>query len=267
MIKPDVLVQFKDAAMGYGHRVLWQNLSLTISSGEFVVLLGPNGTGKTSMLNALLGSISLRSGQVVLAPNLHLSYVPQIKAFDPKLPLRGRDLVALGLDGKHYCWGIFNKLSRKRKQYLIDQAIAEVNAQSYANVPLTMLSGGERQRLRIAQALVSQPKILILDEPLSSLDIASQNIICDILAHQKSIHNTAICMVTHEINPILKLVDKVIYFANGNVVIGHTDEVMTSKVLSALFGISVTVIRKEGKIFFHVDNQHYIEIKHLEENT
>lgn len=260
----DTLIQYRHTALAYGSRPLWQDLSLDIKSGEFITILGPNGSGKTSLIRTLLNITALTRGKLEKRAHLRIGYVPQVKSFDTKMPLRGRDLVRFGLDGGSLFLGLFDKKSAKEKAFLVEQALAEVDAQHYADAPLAFLSGGERQRLRIAQALVSQPQILVLDEPLASLDIASQHIICNILQHQKTVHHTAILMVTHEINPVLNLVDKVLYIANGNALVGAPDAILTSEKLSDLFHIPVRVIHENGRVFILVDNHHHLNIQHLE---
>lgn len=231
-----VLVNVEQAAMRYGQRQLWQDVSFGISTGEFVALLGANGTGKTTLLKAILGNFPLTAGRITRADKLTLGYVPQLKDFDPKLPLRGRDLIQLGLDGGNYLFGFFQPkkplgrywLSVKQKNYRIDKAIDEVGGKAFANAPLSMLSGGEQQRMRIAQALVSEPDLLLMDEPLLSLDVASQQIVGEILAHRKATHRTAILMISHEIMPILPLIDKVVLLQNGIANIGGRELVTMS---------------------------------------
>lgn len=229
------LVTYHNASMGYGQDTLWQNVNFAIQSGEFVALLGANGVGKTTLFKALLGVLPLKSGNIALMPNLKLGYVPQLKEFDPKIPIRGRDLVALGLDGKDYGVGILgnfftrlnkNHLSTKQKNALIDNAIHEVGGQAFANARLDNLSGGEQQRMRIAQALVSEPELLLMDEPLLSLDVKNQQIVAEILAHRKQYHHTAVFMITHEILPVLPLMDKVILLKNQQAKIGTPAEIM-----------------------------------------
>lgn len=237
------LVRLHDATAAYGERVLWDHLNLDITPGEFVAILGPNGAGKTSLLRVLLGQLKLRSGRVEMAPDVRVGYVPQIKEFDPKAPIRGWDLVALGLKGRHLGLGI-GKAGRER----ITQALAWANATAYAHIPLQMLSGGELQRLRIAQALVSDPQLLLCDEPLVSLDMGHQHEVCDVLGARKA-QGTAILFVSHEINPIIDLIDRVVYVANGKAAIGSAREVMNSEVLSKLYGHPITVLEHAGSFF------------------
>ncbi len=229
------LLTVEQATMNYGQRILWKNVSFAIQTGEFVALLGANGTGKTTLFKTLLGLCHLQQGRVQIASNINMGYVPQLKDFDPKLPIRGRDLVRLGLDGGNYFFGWINDkrkktgkiwLSAKQKNYMVDRAIAEVGGQAFAEAPLHLLSGGEQQRMRIAQALVAEPELILMDEPLLSLDVASQKIVCDILAHRKQTHHTAIFMISHEIQPILPLVDKVVYLNQQKATIGKPSDIL-----------------------------------------
>lgn len=226
-----VILQVKDASMHFGQRLLWQDVNFSILSGEFVALLGANGTGKTTLLRSLLKLVPLSSGSITLGKDIRVGYVPQLKDFAPKLPIRGRDLVQLGLDGENYLFGLFSPKktlgsfwqTAKQKKYLVDKAIAEVGGESFCDAPLTMLSGGEQQRMRIAQALVAEPDVLLMDEPLLSLDVASQYVVSDILAHRKQAHHTAILMISHELEPIMPLVDKVVYLENATAKLGGVD--------------------------------------------
>lgn len=227
------LLQYQHASLSYGNQLLWQGLDFAIEKGEFVALLGANGVGKTSLFKSILGLEKLSAGEVSREPNLNIGYVPQLKALDPKLPIRGRDLVQLGLDGHNYGFGLFSQLpqllpkslskklfstktplTRQQKNAMVEKALYEVGGNDFANMPLTQMSGGQQQRMRIAQALVAEPDLLLLDEPLLSLDMQSQQVVCDILAHRKQYHDTAILMITHELLPVVPLIDKVIYIYN-----------------------------------------------------
>lgn len=258
----DTLVELKDAAAGFGPRTLWSNLNVKVTPGELIAVLGPNGAGKTTLLRVILGYLKLQEGTLERRPRLQIGYVPQLKDFHPRTPLRGRDLVGLGLDGN--MWGLRpgfdpsaslsntakpKRLSRRERRQVIDHALEEVQSTAYGDAPINMLSGGEQQRLRIAQSLVTNPDLLLLDEPLLSLDIANQQVISNAISHRKKSHGTATLIVTHEINPILPLVDRVIYIARGKALIGTTAEVMTTESLSALYAAPVNVIREHDQIF------------------
>lgn len=243
-------VQFKKASLKRSDRQLWKNLNAIIKPGEFIAVLGPNGAGKTSLLKVLLGLLPLSSGSVTIdgeppqQGNPRIGYIPQQKSFDQYLPIRGRDLVQLGLNGHRF------GLSGNRKAMLarVDQVIREVDASEYANVPIGLLSGGEQQRLRIAQALVGQPSLLLCDEPLLSLDLASQSTVTSLINDYRLSKEAAVIFVTHEINPILPWVDRILYMANGRWVIDTPRNVLQSSTLTRLYGTPVEVIRLHGRV-------------------
>ena len=243
-------VRLRDATMGYGRRVLFQHLDLEVAPGEFLAVLGPNGAGKTTLLNVLLGVSPLQGGHVEVdgAPprrgSRHVGYVPQQRAFDADLPLRGRDLVQLGAVGHR--WGISLTGASTRRR--VDEAIAAVDARAYADAPVGMLSGGEQQRLRIAQALVGDPRVLLCDEPLLSLDVAHQQAVSQLIDERRRTADTAVVFVTHEINPILPYVDRVLYLVGGRSAVGSPSEVLTSERLSALYGTPIDVLDVRGRI-------------------
>lgn len=244
-------VALQGAELSYGPRTLWSGLDLDVAPGEFVAVLGPNGSGKTSLLKMLLGQVPLTSGtariagEPVRAGNPHIGYIPQQKTMDEGLPLRGRDLVGLGVDGHR--WGLGFR-GRRARNAIVDAAIAEVGAQAYAGAPIGALSGGEQQRLRVAQALVGDPSVLLCDEPLLSLDLANQRRVADLIDARRRSHDTAVLFVTHEINPILPLVDRVLYLVDGRFRIGTAAEVMTSEVLSELYRTEVEVLRVRDRL-------------------
>lgn len=241
--KNTTVLELQKATLQFGGRKLWSELSFTLNSGEFLAVLGPNGSGKSSLLKVLLGLQDLSSGKLELNSKSNLGYVPQQKSFDADLPLRGRDLVRFGLDGQK--WGI-SKLKPEQKER-IDRVIAEVGASDYADQPIGLLSGGEQQRLRIAQALVNDPGILLCDEPLLSLDFASQQAVSSLIDQQRKA-GAAVVFVTHEINPILPMVDRVLYLVEGRWAIGTPTEVLNSERLSALYGTHIDVLHLHGRI-------------------
>ncbi|MGZ4480879.1 MAG: metal ABC transporter ATP-binding protein [Gaiellales bacterium] len=234
----------------FGERTLWDDLSFEIQRGEFLAVLGPNGTGKTSLVRILLGLLVPTSGTVEVGGQpparvrSTVGYIPQQHVFDSGMPLRGRDLVGLGLDGHR--WGI--GLTRKANAARITQVLDEVGALPYADRPVGRLSGGEQQRLRIAQALVSHPQLLLADEPLLSLDPASQQSVTGLLDQRRRRAGTPVLFVTHDINPILSMVDRVLYLAPGHWAIGTANEVLTSETLTHLYQAPVDVLRVRGRI-------------------
>jgi zinc/manganese transport system ATP-binding protein len=244
------ILELQKASLSLGGRKLWNNLSLSVNAGEFIAILGPNGAGKTSLLQVLLGLEELSDGVAMIGNkkprrgNKLIGYIPQQRSFDKSLPMRGRDLVQLGLNGQKYGFGALSADENKR----VDQAIAQVEATSYANKPIGLLSGGEQQRLRIAQSLVSQPKLLLCDEPLLSLDLASQKSITKLIHEYKESSAAAVLFVTHEINPILPWVDRVLYIAAGRWVIDTPENVLQSETLSKLYGTPIDVLKVRGRV-------------------
>lgn len=236
--------------MRFGNREVWGGLDLDVEPGEFLAVLGPNGSGKTTLLKVLLGLLDLSSGSAeVCGRRPHrgshaVGYIPQQKAFDRDIPMRGRDLVRLGLDGHRWSTGLPNRAARDR----VRDAIVEVGAAAYADAPLGRLSGGEQQRLRIAQALIGDPQVLLCDEPLLSLDLRHQQAATALIDQRRRAAGTSVLFVTHEISPILPLVDRVLYLVGNRWALGTPDEVLTGERLSALFGTEVDVLRVRGRV-------------------
>jgi zinc/manganese transport system ATP-binding protein len=251
MTAADPVVRLTGAAAVRGGRTLWSGLELDVAPGEFLTVLGPNGSGKSTLLEILLGLLPSAAGEVRLdgAPPRRgspvVGYVPQQQTLDPLTPLRGRDLVGLGLDGHR--WGPGWRGARARRAQ-VDAALAAVGAAGWADVPAGRLSGGEQQRLRVAQALVGDPRLLLTDEPLLSLDLAHQRSVVEMIDRRRRDHDTAVVFVTHEINPVLPVTDRVLYLVDGCFRIGTPDEVMTSQNLTELYGTQVDVVRVRDRI-------------------
>ena len=244
------VVRIRNAALRFGDRVVWKDLTIDVPAGEFLAVLGPNGSGKTSLLKVLLGLEHLSDGSVEVcgrAPRRGSStvgYIPQQRSFDRDLPLNGRDLVRLGLDGHRFGMMLPSRSVNAR----VTQAIEEVGAAAYASAPVGSMSGGEQQRLRIAQSLLGDPQVLLCDEPLLSLDLQHQQAVVALIDARRRAADTAVVFVSHEVNPILPYVDRVLYLVGGRWAIGTPDEVMTSERLSELYGTEVDVLRVRGRI-------------------
>jgi zinc/manganese transport system ATP-binding protein len=242
-------VRFDEATLEYHGRRVWGDLSLEFEP-SFVAILGPNGSGKTSLLRAILGLTPLSSGSVEVLGgpprrgNPGIGYVPQHQSFDRDLPLRGRDLVRLGIDGHR--WGIGRSTPELRRR--VSDAIEAVEATPFADAPIGRLSGGEQQRLRIAQALVGDPALLLCDEPLANLDLHHQQEITDLVSGWQRRAGGTVLFVTHDINPVLHLVDRVLFVVNGRWAAGTPDEVLTSERMSDLYGSHVDVLRVHDRI-------------------
>ncbi|WP_171111733.1 ATP-binding cassette domain-containing protein [Streptomyces sp. Z423-1] len=244
------MISLRGAALSYGERVLWQDLDLDVQPGEFLAVLGPNGTGKTSFVRALLGQRQLSAGTLTVLGrpprkgSRHIGYVPQQATLSAHAMLRARDLVRFGIDGH----GFGPRLRTGAVRQRVDEVLASVGAAAFGDVPLGLLSGGERQRVRIGQALATDPRILLCDEPLLSLDLHHQRAVTELVDARRRSHGTAVVFVTHEINPVLGLVDRVLYLARGAHRVGTPDEVLTSEALSQLYGTQVDVIRVRNRI-------------------
>jgi zinc/manganese transport system ATP-binding protein len=241
---------FDRATLAYGDRVVWSELSMTVPQGEFLAVLGPNGSGKTSLLRALLGLAPLAGGtlDVLGKPprrgNPAIGYVPQHAGFDRDVPLRGRDLVGLGLDGHRWGFGRLSRADRLR----VEEALDDVEARRYADAPIGRLSGGEQQRLRIAQALVGNPQLLLCDEPLASLDMRYQQEITELIGSWSRRRRGTVVFVTHDVNPVLNYASRVVFVVNGRWAAGKTDEVLTTETMSGLYEAPVEVLRVRGRI-------------------
>ncbi|HEV7813127.1 MAG TPA: ATP-binding cassette domain-containing protein [Leifsonia sp.] len=246
----DVVLRLRDADLGFGDRTLWSGLSIDVHAGEFVAVLGPNGSGKTSLLKTILGQQRLDSGAIefdghpVRRGDRRIGYIPQQKLIAPGTPMRARDLVALGVNGHRWGLPITTRSDRAQVESLIDA----VGARRYANDPVGSLSGGEQQRLRVGQALAGDPALLLCDEPLLSLDLQHQRGVSELIDRRRRDHGSAVVFVTHDVNPVLGMVDKVLYLAGGRFREGTPDEVLRSDVLTDLYGTPVDVIRSRGRI-------------------
>jgi zinc/manganese transport system ATP-binding protein len=250
-VAENTTIEMERVRVQFGKRVLLEDLSLTIRQGEFITILGPNGAGKSTMLKLLLGLLKPAAGTVRVlgkAPsrgNREIGYAPQHRALEADLALRARDVVGFGLDGNR--WGI--GFPSKRRSALIDRALDEVNALTLADAPVGQLSGGEQQRLLIAQALLTNPRLLLLDEPLANLDIAHGQEIVALVSQVCRERGITVLLVSHDINPLLPAIDRVLYIANGQSAIGTPDEVITSATLSTLYNSSVEVVQALGRLF------------------
>jgi zinc/manganese transport system ATP-binding protein len=245
------LLSARDAAVRIGARTIWSGVDLDIGAGEFVAVLGPNGAGKSTLLKAVLGLIPLAAGEITVSgmppgrAGHEIGYLPQRRSFDSSVRIRGVDIVRLGLDGQRLgvpapaAWSRRGRDAARR----VREVIELVGATPFADRPIGRLSGGEQQRLLIAQALVRRPPLLLLDEPLDSLDLPNQDAIADLLeriAHQQGV---TVMIVAHDVNPLLRAIDQVVYVASGRAVAGPPDDVITTESLTALYGAPVEVLR------------------------
>jgi zinc/manganese transport system ATP-binding protein len=246
------VVALERAAVSVGGRTIWSEVSLQVQPGQFVAILGPNGVGKSTLLKAVLGLIPLASGQAqVLGQrpgrgNAAIGYLPQRRAFDPATRIRGVDIVRLGLDGDR--WGTplpgwLGGAKARAARDRVDEVIDLVGASCYARRPIGQCSGGEQQRLLIAQALIRRPELLVLDEPLDSLDVTNQASVSALIQQVCRSQGVAVLLVAHDVNPILPYLDQVIYLAHGGAVLGPPEQVITADTLSMLYGTPIDVLR------------------------
>ena len=249
-------VAFENAGVNLGGRFIWRGVDLTVTTGEFVAILGPNGAGKSTLLKALLGVLPLAEGRVrafgkpVRRGNDAVGYLPQRRRFDPDLRIRAIDLVRLGLDGARWGIPLPSWLPGSHAEAAkVDSVIHLVGADAYADRPIGELSGGEQQRVLIAQALVSGARMLALDEPLDSLDLNNQQSISGLIQDICQQQGVTVLLVAHDVNPILPFIDRVVYVANGQVVSGRPEDVITTETLSRLYGAPVEVLRtSDGRV-------------------
>ncbi|HWS51765.1 MAG TPA: metal ABC transporter ATP-binding protein [Microbacterium sp.] len=244
------MLTVRGAGIRRGDRELWSGLDLDVQPGEFIAVLGPSGSGKTTLLQAILGLQELSEGSIAVAGspvhrgNPRIGYIPQQRPLPPETSMRARDVVALGVNGTRFGLPLPRRGDRER----VDQLLEDVGASHYADRRVGLLSGGEQQRLRVGQALADHPDLLLCDEPLSNLDLANQVGVTDIIDRQRRERSAAVLFVTHDINPILGRVDRILYIAGGRFVLGTPDEVLQSRVLTDLYGTPVFVLRAGDRL-------------------
>jgi len=245
------IVTLENVTLRVGRRKVLSDVSFGIESGEFIGVLGPNGAGKTTLMRAILGLLPADAGTVKVfgrtphSGNPAIGYLPQLRTVLPDLHVRGRDFIASSLNGER--WGLPSVSQHERG--MIEKTLDAVGARDLAARPLSAMSGGERQRLLLAQALIGAPKLLLLDEPLISLDARHQEVAIDVVRKVCRERKITVLFSAHELNQLLGTLDRVLYLGNGRAVLGTVDEVVTTPVLSRLYGTDIQVLRADGHIF------------------
>jgi zinc/manganese transport system ATP-binding protein len=245
------VIEFDRATIGIGGRSVLVDTSLTIKQGEFVGVLGPNGAGKTTLMRAVLGLLPPSAGTIRVfgaAPrrgNPDIGYLPQVRTVLPDLRVRGLDFIGSSVHGER--WGV-PSLGRA-DHVMIAKTLAAAGAADLGARPLAEMSGGERQRLLLAQALLGEPRLLLLDEPLISLDYRYQESVIELVRRFARERNITVLFSAHELNQLIGALDRVLYLGNGRAALGTVDEVVTAPVLSQLYGADIDVVRADGHIF------------------
>lgn len=244
-------VELDRATIGIGGRAVLADASFAIRRGEFIGVLGPNGAGKTTLMRAILGLLPPSSGSLRVfgrpprRGDVEIGYLPQVRTVLPDLRMRGLDYIASSVNGER--WGL-SGLTRTDRT-MIDETLELVGARDLSGRPLSDMSGGERQRLLLAQALIGRPQLLLLDEPLISLDARHQEIAIDVVSRLCRERKITVLFSAHELNQLIGTLDRVLYLGNGQAVLGTVDEVITAPVLSRLYDTDIQVVRAEGHIF------------------
>ncbi len=262
------VVEFERASLQVGHRTVLSDVSFAVVAGEFIGVLGPNGAGKTTLMRAILGLLTPARGTVRVfgrAPergNPAIGYLPQLRTVLPDLRVRGLDFIGSALHGHR--WGLPSLGKDDRKA--IDETLEAVGARDLANRPLSEMSGGERQRLLLAQAMIGNPKLLMLDEPLISLDARHQEVAIDVVRKICRARKITVLFSAHELNQLLGTLDRVLYLGNGQAVLGAVDEVVTAPVLSRLYGTEIQVVHAEGHIFVMSRGRDVERVEHVHDH-
>jgi len=244
-------IALRDVRLTLGDRVVLDKITLDIAAGEFIGVLGPNGAGKTTLMRALLGLVPASQGTIKILGqpatrgNAAIGYVPQVRGTAAMARLSGRDFIASVVNGHRLGLPLTGRAGRRE----IERALDRVGARALARRPLAELSGGERQRLLLAQALIGNPRLLLLDEPLISLDPRHQAEVIDLVRSLQRELQITVLFSAHELNPLLGAIDRVLYLGSGQAALGTVDEVITGPVLSRLYGSDIEVVRLKGRIF------------------
>lgn len=263
------VIEFDRVTIEIGGQVVLENASFAIEPGEFIGVLGPNGAGKTTLMRAILGLLRPSTGTIRVfgrtpqRGDADIGYVPQVRTVMPGLRVRGFDFVASSIRGDR--WGL-PTLGRAYRR-TIDETLTAVGARDLADRALSDMSGGERQRLLLAQALLGEPRLLLLDEPLISLDQRHQESIIELIGRFVRDRNITVLFSAHELNQLIGALDRVLYLGNGHAALGTVSEVVTAPVLSKLYGADIDVVHADGHIFVLSRGRNIERSDHLHDHT
>jgi zinc/manganese transport system ATP-binding protein len=244
-------IEVEGLALALGGRTVLRDVSLAIRATEFVGVLGPNGSGKTTLMRAVLGLVPPAAGTISVLGgpaargNAAIGYMPQVRGDLADKRLSGWDFVASVVRGHRLGLPLLDAAGRREVAWALDM----VGARELASRPLAETSGGERQRLLLAQTLIGRPRLLLLDEPLISLDPAHQRAVVELVKSLQMELRIAVLFSAHELNPLLGALDRVLYLGGGHAALGTVAEVITGPVLSRLYGSAIDVVHVNGRIF------------------
>jgi zinc/manganese transport system ATP-binding protein len=241
-------VTLKNVNVSFDGKWVLRNLNFSVESGEFLGIIGPNGSGKTTLMRVLLRMLKPQGGTVDIVNASGLGYVPQSRQIDPETPLSSRNFVSLGLPHKFRPW------LTHQDRAIVDEVMEMTNSLDFADKPIGKLSGGQRQRLFLAQALVKNPQILLLDEPTSNLDPGAQETIASVVDQIRRERGITVLFVSHDVNLISRYADKILYLTKNSYAIGTVDEIMQSPVLSNLYGMPVEVVHAGSSLLVSFAN-------------
>lgn len=247
MMSSQIIVD--DISVNLGGQSILSHLDFTVSSGEFLGILGPNGAGKSTLFRVILGMLEPQSGTITIKEahnqstrSTAIGFVPQARQIDPETPLLAKEFVALGLPHRYRPW-----LTHQDKK-TVEEALFLTDAAHFADKPIGKLSGGEKQRIYLAQALVRNPQVLLLDEPTSSLDPGAQEHMAALVDRVCREQHKTVLFISHDINLIARYAHRILYLTRGHYAVGAVDEIMTQEVLSKLYGSTMEVSKVGSKL-------------------
>ncbi len=263
------VIEFLRTTVAVGSRMVLHDVTIAVEPGEFVGVLGPNGAGKTTLMQTILGLLKPKTGTVRVFGNSPrrgnpaIGYMPQLRTVQPDLRMRGLDFIASSVRGERLGLPVLSRADRR----MIDETLCPAGARHLADRPLSDMSGGERQRLLLAQALLGSPRLLLLDEPLISLDSHHQETVIDLVRRFCRERGVTVMFSAHELNQLLGVLDRVLYLGGGQAVLGTVEEVVTAPVLSRIYGTDIEVIRTNGHIFVVSRGRDVERADHLHEHN